>query len=244
MWREGQNHVFPTPRIVVNLAGTWRNATRQEIIQANYKYPREILEEEMTIGGKVIWIQASSYYQIYKNLYGVDKDLYSKQKQLFSNLLKNKSFTNKDLSVLDVSLPYLTGPNEPSERIFSKLAFAKINNKSINLSSGDSIMPILDVRDFSTFIADIIYRIDQNLYSNYEIIYPCVSDVLSLRCHIEKSLAGITHLCNFNLLPDRTNEFTVLSELEEMYKIDKKLKSLSVSFNDQVGFLISKMPKI
>jgi nucleoside-diphosphate-sugar epimerase len=242
-WLKGQDHDFPTPRIVINLAGTWRNATRQEIVQANYKYPKEILKKELTIGGKVIWIQASSYYQTYKSLYGVDKDLYSMQKQMFSDYLKNESIINADLAVLDILLPYLTGPKEPSERIFSKLAFTKINKKSIDLSSGDSILPVLDVRDFSNLIAGRIYSIEQNLYLHFETIYPNVSDVLSLRSHIEKSLADITHLCNFGSLPDRTNEFTVLSELGKIYKIDKKLRSLSVSFNDQVSFLISEMPK-
>lgn len=228
-------------RVVINLAGAWRKATRLEIIQANYEYPREILKKEIELGGELVWIQASSYYQIYKDIYGIDKDLYSMQKQLFSEYLLHESTINSNFAVLDIVLPYLTGPKEPNERIFSKLAFTKINNKLMKLTSGSSILPILDVRDFSNLIAHRIRILEQNLDLHSETIYPNVSSVLSLRSHIENSLGDITHLCNFGALTDRTNEFTNLSEVAQIYKVDKHLRSLSSSFNDQVNFLLSEM---
>jgi hypothetical protein len=163
------------------------------------------------------------------------------QKQLFSDYLLHESIINDNFAVLDIVLPYLTGPKEPNERIFSKLAFTKINNRLIKLTSGASILPILDVRDFSNLITHRIRMLEQNLDLHSEIIYPNVSSVLSLRSHIENSLADITNLCNFGALTDRTNEFTSLSELAKIYKVDKHLISLSLSFNDQVNFLLSKI---
>jgi len=230
-------------RVVINLAGTWRNANRREIIQANYEYPKEILEKEIALGGALVWIQASSYYQIYKAIYGIEKDLYSAQKQLFSEYLLQKSINNKDFAVLDIVLPYLTGPKEPRERIFSKLALAKINNKLIDLTSGSSILPILDVRDFSNLVACRIRMLEQNSDFYSDTIYPNVSSVLSLRSHIENSLKDITHLCNFGALADRTNEFTSISEVTKLYKINKHLRTLAFSFNDQVNFLLSEISK-
>lgn len=242
-WQQSYTSNSSKLRVVINLAGTWRNADRREIIQANYEYPREILKKEIALDGKLVWIQASSYYQIYKDIYGIDKDLYSAQKQLFSEYLLHESINNNDFAVLDIVLPYLTGPKESKERIFSKLAFTKINNKLIELTSGSSILPILDVRDFSNLVAHRIRMLEQNLDLHSETIYPNVSSVLSLRSHIENSLEDIKHLCNFGALADRTNEFTSVSEVTKIYKVNKHLRSLSLSFNDQVNFLLSEILK-
>jgi nucleoside-diphosphate-sugar epimerase len=236
-WLNNQATNSTEARIVINLAGSWRNVTKEEIIQANHSHPKTILMNELTLGGVLIWIQASSYYQLYKNIYGVDKDLYSAQKQMFSNFLYSQSLTNYSLTVFDIFLPYITGPKEPNARIFSRLASAEINNKSIDLSSGNSVMPILDVRDLSNFISSLVQKSNKNLKSNYEIIYPKVHDILPLKAHIKNSLEGIIHLCKFGILEDRINEFTSTLELKNFYKTDKNLRSLTISFKDSVDIL-------
>jgi nucleoside-diphosphate-sugar epimerase len=243
-WVNHESFSDSKPRVVINLSGAWRNASKQEIIESNYEYPRVVLEQELSLGGMLIWIQASSYYQLYKNIYGIDKDQYSEQKRLFSNFLIKKSEIHHNLKVIDIIIPYITGPKEPRERIFSLIALAKINKKILNLSSGTSILPILDVRDFSDFIALKIQEYEFEFDDKPEAIYPLVSDILTLRSHIEIYLEEATHLCNFGVLPDRTNEFTNLSEIEEYYKLNQNLRSLTISFNDQVEFLRCKKKNI
>ena len=224
-------------RVIVNLAGKWRGVTNEVISAANFDYPKHVLIKELSFGGRILWIQASSYFQLYKNLYGLDKDLYSLQKSNFSKLLQDLSKNSDKLKVIDIFVPYLTGPNEPIERIFSKLALAKIYNSEIHLTSGNAVLPMLDVRDFTKALSDIVETSEENSIGNYLRIYPEVSDVLSLKNHINKSMPEIIDLCIFDALPDRLNEFTNKSVLEDFYKVDVNLKQLATSFKDQVNFL-------
>ena len=224
-------------RVIVNLAGKWRGVTNEVISAANFDYPKHVLIKELSFGGRILWIQASSYFQLYKNLYGLDKDLYSLQKSNFSRLLQDLSKNSDKLKVIDIFVPYLTGPKEPIERIFSKLALAKIYNSEIHLTSGNAVLPMLDVRDFTKALSDIVETSEENSIGNYLRIYPEVSDVLSLKNHINKSMPEIIDLCIFDALPDRLNEFTNKSVLEDFYKVDVNLKQLATSFKDQVNFL-------
>lgn len=224
-------------RVIVNLAGKWRGVNNEVISAANFDYPKHVLIKELSFGGRILWIQASSYFQLYKNLYGLDKDLYSLQKSNFSRLLQDLSKNSDKLKVIDIFVPYLTGPKEPIERIFSKLALAKIYNSEIHLTSGNAVLPMLDVRDFTKALSDIVETSEENSIGNYLRIYPEVSDVLSLKNHINKSMPEIIDLCIFDALPDRLNEFTNKSVLEDFYKVDVNLKQLATSFKDQVNFL-------
>lgn len=224
-------------RVIVNLAGKWRGVTNEVISAANFDYPKHVLIKELSFGGRILWIQASSYFQLYKNLYGLDKDLYSLQKSNFSRLLQDLSKNSDKLKVIDIFVPYLSGPNEPIERIFSKLALAKINNSEIHLTSGNAVLPLLDVRDFAKALLDIVETSEENSIGNYLRIYPEVSNVLSLKNHINKSMQEIIDLCIFDALPDRLNEFTNKSVLEDFYKVDVNLRQLATSFKDQVNFL-------
>lgn len=230
-------NISTRPRVIVNLAGKWRGVTNEVISAANFDYPKHVLIKELSSGGKILWIQASSYFQLYKNLYGLDKDLYSLQKSNFSRLLQDLSKTSDKLKVIDIFVPYLTGPNEPIERIFSKLALAKIYNSEIHLTSGNAVLPLLDVRDFAKALLDIVETSEENSIGNYLRIYPEVSNVLSLKNHINKSMPEMIDLCIFDALPDRLNEFTNKSALEDFYKVDVNLRQLATSFKDQVNFL-------
>ena len=224
-------------RVIVNLAGKWRGVTNEIIAAANFDYPKDVLTKELAYGGRILWIQASSYFQLYKNQYGQNKDLYSLQKSNFSSLLQDLAKNSDKLKVIDIYLPYLTGPNEPIERVFSKLALAKIYNSKIHLSSGNAVLPLLDVRDFAKELLNIVETSEENSIGNYLRVYPKVSDVLSLKNHINKSMPEIIDLCIFDALPDRKNEFTNKSVLEDYYKVDGNLRQLATSFQDQVNFL-------
>jgi hypothetical protein len=226
---------------IINLVGKWRNISQHEIITSNYEYPKNIFIDELNIGDNFIWIQASSYFQLYKSIYGFDKDLYSKYKNSFSSFLRDETLKNSNLTTLDVFLPHLIGPRQPEERVFSQLALSKIKNKKIDLSSGTAIMPILDVRDFCDFMVEKIHSLERNTHREYETNYPDVCEILSLSSHVHSSLVEIWDLCNFSALSQRENEFTDTLALNEIYKINRNLRSLSTSFHDQIEYLKSKM---
>jgi len=226
---------------IINLVGKWRNISQHEIITSNYEYPKNIFIDELNIGDNFIWIQASSYFQLYKSIYGFDKDLYSKYKNRFSSFLRDETLKNSNLTTLDVFLPHLIGPRQPEERVFSQLALSKIKNKKIDLSSGTAIMPILDVRDFCDFMVEKIHSLERNTHREYETNYPDVREILSLSSHVHSSLVEIWDLCNFSALSQRENEFTDALALNEIYKINRNLRSLSTSFYDQIEYLKSKI---
>jgi len=226
---------------IINLIGKWRNISETEIITSNYEFPKNVFKSELNLGDNFIWIQASSYFQLYKSIYGIDKDLYSKCKNRFSSFLQDETLKNPNVTTLDVFLPYLIGPKEPEERVFSQLALSKIRNKKINLSSGVAVMPLLDVRDFCDFMEKKIHSLEKNIHKEYERSYPEVSEILSLTSHIESSLKEIWELCNFGALSQRENEFTDILALNEIYKINRNLRSLSTSFYNQIEYLKSKI---
>lgn len=222
---------------IINLIGKWRDVSETEIITSNYEYPKDIFISELNLGDNFMWIQASSYFQLYKTIYGFDKDLYSKCKNKFSSFLQDETLKNPNLTTLDVFLPYLVGPKEPKERVFSQLALGKIQNKKINLSSGAAVMPILDVRDFCDFMEKKLQYLERNIHQKYEKCYPDVYDILPLTSHVESSLIEIWDLCNFGELSQREHEFTDILALNKIYKKNRNLISLSTSFHNQVEYL-------
>jgi nucleoside-diphosphate-sugar epimerase len=229
-WREISSSQTLQSRTIVNLAGAWRNCSQKEITEANFGYPLRILREELKTPGPIVWIQASSYFQLFNRFYAEHKDLYSEAKHDFSAELKSESEQNDYLKVIDVFLPHTTGPGEPAERIFPMLASAQLNNRTLNLTSGTSIMPVLDVRDLVNELAELISSHSRENLSRYTEIYPRVSGVMSLRSHIEKILDNPADICRFGILKDRQNEFVELAPLEEYYKFNPEYLTLQDSF--------------
>jgi NAD dependent epimerase/dehydratase family enzyme len=229
-WRENTSSQNLESRVIVNLAGAWRNCSQKEITEANFGYPLRILREELKIPGPVVWIQASSYFQLFKKFNAEHKDLYAEAKHNFSAELKSKSEQSDYLNVVDVFLPHTTGPGESAERIFPMLASARLNNTTLDLTSGTSIMPVLDVRDLVNELAELISSQSRENLSRYTEIYPRVSGVMSLRSHIEKILDNPDDICRFGILKDRQNEFVELAPLEEYYKVNPEYLTLQDSF--------------
>jgi nucleoside-diphosphate-sugar epimerase len=230
-WRESSFNKASEPRVIVNLAGAWRNRNQEEITEANFGYPLRTLREEIETPGPVVWVQASSYFQLFKKFYGEHKDLYSEAKHNFSAELKGQSQQNHQLKIIDVFLPHATGPGEPAERIFPMLARAHLNNKTLDLTSGTAIMPVIDVRDLVNELAKLVSSQSREDPGRYTEIYPKVSGVMSLRSHIENILENSADICRFGLLEDRENEFEELALLAQFYAVNTEYLTLSDSFN-------------
>jgi nucleoside-diphosphate-sugar epimerase len=233
-WVEHSGNEFEEPRVVINLVGAWRNCSQNEVVDANYSYPAKILREEGELQGPLLWIQASSYFQLYKKFYGVDKDLYSKSKQNFSELLKLDSNKSSKLSVIDIFLPHIIGAGEPTERIFPLLAKALLQRQTLDLGSGSAIMPLLDVEDISNDISKLLSDYHETNYGNYTETYPTVSRISSLRSHIESLLQEPSETCRYDSTKDREKEFLDSEVLKLYYQVNPARKSFSKSFSEQI----------
>ena len=221
-------------RVVINLTGSWHKNTNEQLVENNYDFPVKVLQKELAVEGKLIWIQASSYTQLYKETYFQDYNQYAVLKSLLSEKLIYESTLNKNFYLIDLFMPHVIGPGEHSWRVFSKLALSYIENKSLDMTSGSAIIPISDVRDLSSSIVLIVEANKNHLYSKAQRIYPDITALRSLKAHIEESLPQIFPLCRFGKLSDRRNEFTDPNVLREFYKLNPKFYSLSTSVNDQV----------
>jgi len=221
-------------RVVINLAGSWHKNTDEQLVENNYDFPVKVLQKELAVKGKLIWIQASSYTQLYKETYFKDYNRYSVLKSLLSEKLIYESTRNKNFYLVDVFMPHIIGPGEHSWRVFSKLALSYIENKSLDMTSRSAIIPISDVRDLTSSIVSIVAENKNQVYSKAQRVYPDVTALRSLKVHIEESLPHIFPYCRFGKLKDRENEFTDPNVLREFYKLNPKFYPLSTSVNDQV----------
>lgn len=223
-------------QIVINLAGAWHKVNDRALIDANWRIPLQILENEIAVSAPMVWIQASSYYQIYEDLYGKPKDRYSELKKAFTEELKGKASEN--LKILDLVLPHIIGPGEPVFRVFSMLAEAELTKVPVSLSSGSSILPLLDVRD----LAGDIYAKVLEIYCGeksliFERCFPGVSELESLRFILERRLNIDPSLMNFSSQPDREREFKERNSLSRFYKMQEGRISVQQSYKDQKAFL-------
>jgi hypothetical protein len=109
----------------------------------------------------VKWIQLSSYYSEYRNVYGADFNGYSKAKDLFSAYLA----TNVSFQTLDLVLPHIYWPTEKQERFFSACYRASYENSAMIIASLDQLIPILSREKVIDRITDAI---NSNLEGNYK----------------------------------------------------------------------------
>ena len=233
-WIEHSRNMFEEPRVIINLVGAWRNCNQKEVVDANYSYPARILKEEIELQGPLVWVQASSYFQLYKDFYGVDKDLYSESKGNFSELLKLESTRSPNLTIFDIFLPHIIGLGEPVERIFPLLAKAYLQRQKLDLGSGSAIMPLLDVEDVSNDILELLSSYQKTRSASYIEVYPTVTRISSLRSHIESLLEKPSEICRFGNIQDRENEFLDPEVFKPFYQVNLARKSISKSFSEQI----------
>lgn len=223
--------------IVINLCGAWKNCSRDEMLEANYAYPYEILLKQLNSTGTVYWLQASSYFQLYRNYYEVDKDDYSQFKAQFSKKLQDLSASRSNLKVLDGFFPHVIGPGEPNLRLFNQLALSVVSGSDVQLSSGNTVLPVLDVRDLCNNIVLKIKVFESLIVPTYETWFPNVREIGALKDILPLTLGQDIRLCKFGSLPDRENEFYDSNVLDRHYTVDKALRSVRESFLDQVSLL-------
>lgn len=133
------------PDLIMNLAAVWApSASKDEIWQAGYEFPKRVLglikEEDPCVG----WIQVDSYYNLHFDLFGVDKDHYSRTKRIFFELLEKST---SQVAPVQVIAPHLVGPSEPANRFFRVLTEGIFNRQLFHLGSSNTLLPYLHLTD-------------------------------------------------------------------------------------------------
>jgi nucleoside-diphosphate-sugar epimerase len=139
--------------LIVNLFAAWGNVQKEQIYSANFSLPNSILDLMLLSEKKFTWIQLSSYYQIYRILYGIDKDYYSECKRLFSEKLIE--FEDDKVNFVELYLPHIYGDDDKSSRVIPMLLEANVNS-NFHLSKGDQTLPLLNIDDCVSGIIDLL----------------------------------------------------------------------------------------
>jgi nucleoside-diphosphate-sugar epimerase len=137
---------------VINFLAAWGDISNEEIRQANYSKPEFIRKQILEYSSKATWIQISSYFQFFHMLYGIDKNFYSECKRLFSESFGD--IESSKLRSIELFLPHIYGSGDKKSRIIPMLLEAK-SNDTLKLSSGNQILPLLNVADCALAIKDI-----------------------------------------------------------------------------------------
>lgn len=212
--------------VFINLIGSWRESSDDELFQDNFATPKKLLEQELAFNSNFVWVQASSYFQLYRLIHGRDKDKYSMLKREFSEFLQNEIRKSFHFSVVDYFFPHIVGPGEHPSRVFPQIRQALSEDQTINLTSGETVIPILDVRDLvETLVADIKSGKTMSV-EGYTVLYPQVTRIAKLRSHVESLAENKIHLCRFGAIEDRENEFRSISELQEFFMENSEFRKL------------------
>jgi hypothetical protein len=193
---------------VVNLMTNVRDANMDNVKEANYSTPQQILRSLISYRSEISWIQVNSYFQFYYSLYGVDKDEYSKYKRLFSDELMDLS-DDSTIAVTQVYSPHLYGNFENKARITARLRdLVQGRLNKLFVSSGRQFLPLLDVRAFVSVIGDLVG--EDNICINNSGIYvrPEFNYELRQICNLATSLMqdGKERI-SFYKQKERPNEF-------------------------------------
>ena len=185
---------------VVNMVGN-AVGNQQSILDANYGFPMRVLELLSRPKIRIRWLQASSYFQNYKNSFGTDKNYYAKTKQQTLEELQTRT-SMQDLKLINLVLPHVTGVNEPEHRLIPQLIRAKVLKKEVFLGSGRPLLPIIGVEDLARVITTIaIDSAFRPKIAIHPLVYMTVREIAQLILNSNFELAS------FGKLPDRNNEF-------------------------------------
>jgi hypothetical protein len=133
---------------VINCISSVTEKFQAEVYRDNYLTPLEVTKKLNVTK----WIQLSSYYSEFRNVYGVDFNCYSKSKDLFSAHLGG----NSSFQTVDLVLPHIYWPTERQERFFSACYRASSEDSKITIASINQLIPILSLEKVIDHITDAL----------------------------------------------------------------------------------------
>jgi nucleoside-diphosphate-sugar epimerase len=146
---------------LINCISNSLDKCETKIHSDNYLTPLEV-SEKLNV---VKWIQLSSYYSEYRNVYGVDFNYYSKAKDLFSMHLR----ANSSFQTLDLVLPHIYWPTEKQERFFSACYRAYYENTEMIIASLNQQIPILSREKLIDYISNAVKSNQESIYSRIKV---------------------------------------------------------------------------
>jgi nucleoside-diphosphate-sugar epimerase len=194
---------------VINLLAAWGAGIDDKSLEyANFDLPLNIFNKIASTGKKILWIQISSYYFFYFLKFGIDKDQYSFFKRMLSDKLKeNSEIADGKVIVLDVYLPHLYGDNDKNDRLIKMLTSQKNLERTVNLSSGSQILPILNLQDCARGLCKLILKFEPQL--KYTQIYIREQSQLTIKQIVQAIQRFHQIKVQYNVLPERENEFYI-----------------------------------
>lgn len=194
---------------VINCLGNRNLMDKNESLISNYQAPLSILHSLLIFN--LHWIQLSSYFSKYKEIYGIDKNEYSHAKDLFSRELLEIAEHNS-IQVTDLVLPHIISPRERHGRLLRELALHLYRNEEIDVSDCKQTIPVLRSHVFGKFVESIINEIETPVYRYQRTLVPA-EFVGELRMIVQAFIdvfAGF-NLVHFNPRMNRPNEFSTLN---------------------------------
>lgn len=190
---------------VINFSGaTGTNETT--LADGNIHFPKKVFDVLLHHDLEIDWIQASSYFQLYKQIYGVDKDAYSRAKDDFLSFLRTSLPINR---IQNLFLPHIFGNHESSKRLIPSLHKARMTKSRVLLSSGKAVMPLMSVTNFVSSLHDDLMHSRKRVPENYFML----KNVLSVEEIALNILKDDIDLAKFGHLPDREHEFYAKPDL-------------------------------
>jgi hypothetical protein len=195
--------------VVVNCLASNSFSSISESRYANYELPLTVLDSLKN--RNINWIQLSSYYSKFKEIYGIDMNNYSLFKDKFSEKLKIDSNRNT-LKVTDLVLPHIASPLEKENRFLKSLSINLLQHREFRASLCDQIIPILSLNTFLKSFGSYIKLNSQQIESYNRIEVPAeyvgkLDFVVQVFVRVFKSTSEITYDKNFN----RNKEFYQLN---------------------------------
>lgn len=134
-----------SPEIVINAMAAWGSQTSQlEILEANLLTPAKLF---FALSNQPItWIQCNSYYNYTYDEIGIDRDDYSLLRRHFTEMASEMSKANIS-RFFEIRLPHLVGANQPPEKIIPQLVSSLKSGVTLELGSGNQVIPMLHVSD-------------------------------------------------------------------------------------------------
>lgn len=185
------------PDIVLNMAASWINPTKNKDQMEFSNYILPILVAEIVMEFKPIWYQVNSYYNYFFDEFGYDKDIYSALRRQATDYLRTR------FDLIEFHLPHILGSDDKPFRIFPVIINSLLSNIAVDLTSGNQFLPILHVCDAARIISS---EIENPLTRVIDIKPTACETIKSFALQINKILVGDFNLLKFGMIPDSPNE--------------------------------------
>ena len=210
---------------VINLLGNASMNNLNESTLVNFTLPKKVLDSLQN--RRIHWIQASSYFKLYKKIYGSDMNFYSKEKDRFSEYLFNRASADS-LRVTDLIFPHIIGPTEKNQRFFKSLASHLVRKEVFYASNCKQILPILSIKKLIEFLTIYLTQSYQECPEHQMLKLPCeyLGSLMGAVTSFREGFPGTS-----NVVYDSS-----LNREKEFYELDwLKVRKYRSDFLAQVG---------